>query len=341
MARHFGSDNHAPVHPKILKAIESANLEHAPSYGTDSWSDQCEKIFQRHFGSEAKIYFVFNGTAANCLALRTFANGAGSILCSDISHIHVDECAAPEYLAHVKLLPLPHKGGKITLAQLQESLVRKGDQHFAQIRGVSITQPTEVGTVYSLNEIKEICDWAHQNQLLVHMDGARIANAVAYLQTSFKAMTTDLGVDIVSFGGTKNGFLFGEAVVVLNPGLNENMKYYRKQLGQLPSKSRFLAAQFSEYLGTDLWKNIAEQALQNAQILLETVSKIPGVRVTQKTQSNAVFACIPQKWVKPLREKYFFYVWDEKTFECRWMTSWDSEKMEILDFANSLKELSL
>lgn len=338
--RGFGSDNHAPIHPAIFQSLSKVNQHHSPSYGTDPITHAAVLEFQKHFGSQTQVHFVFNGTAANVLSLRTLTQGFESVLCSDVSHIHVDECAAPEAGAHVKLLALPSTDGRLQLADLKKALVRRGDQHFSQIRVVSLTQPTELGTTYSLEELRTIIEWAHSQELFVHIDGARLANAVVSLNTNFHELCTHLHVDVVSFGGTKNGLMMGEAVLILNPKLGAHFKYFRKQLGQLPSKGRFLAAQFLAYFENDLWKEMATHSLQAAQHLREAVSGIPGVKITRPTQSNAVFAQVPAAWVKKLREKYFFYVWDEATFECRWMTSWDTQTEEILGFAQYLKELA-
>lgn len=340
MTRGFGSDNHAGVHPRILASLAEANQGHAPSYGTDEWTAKALLKFQEHFGSQAQVFFVFNGTAANVTALRALAKPYQSVFCTDVSHINVDECGAPEFLAGCKLIPLPSVDGKLTVSELEKAFVRRGDQHYSQTQILSLTQPTEVGTVYSLEELKSLIRWAQERQLKVHIDGARLANAAAALQISFKELTTDLGVDVVSFGGTKNGLMMGEAVIFLNKELARDFKYIRKQSGQLPSKSRFIACQFLSYFQNDLWRDIANHSLQMAQVLHAAVCKIPGVEVTQKPQSNAVFAKIPGAWVKPLREKYFFYVWNETTFECRWMTSWDTERSDIEGFSKALKELS-
>jgi threonine aldolase len=339
MKRGFGSDNHSGVHPRILAALAEANVEHAPSYGTDAWTEQAQKVFQEHFGPQAQVFFVFNGTAANVLSLKASAKTFQSCYCADLSHIYVDECGAPEIMAGVKLIPLPSVNGKIQLADLKKAHVRRGDQHCTQGQVVSLTQPTEIGTCYSLEEMKEIITWAKSEKMSVHIDGARLANAAVSLQKTFKEFTTDLGVDLVSFGGTKNGLLMGEAVIFLNPALAQDFKYYRKQMAQLPSKTRFLAAQFLEYFKNNLWFDIATHACEMAAQLQRRVADIPGVQVTQPRQSNAVFAIIPPAWVKPLREKYFFYVWDEHSFECRWMTSWDTQISDIEGFAQSLKEL--
>ena len=339
----FGSDNHAGVHPSLMEAITVCNAEHAPSYGTDSWSAAAISEFKRQFGPQTEVFFVFNGTACNVLALRLLAERHESVLCSNVSHLHVDECGAPEFFA-AKLLPIPHTGGKILLSDLKSSLQRTGDQHYSQTRVVSLTQPTELGTCYSLDELKEITEWAHANKLYVHIDGARLTNALVHLDCSFHAMTTALGVDVVSFGGTKNGLMMGEAILVLNPELaaasKTKLKYIRKQSAQLPSKTRFIAAQFSRYLQSGLYREIATHSCKMADRLFKGLSEIPAVSITAARQSNAVFAKLPQSWIKQLREKYFFYVWDEKTFECRMMTSWDTTPEEIDDFVRMVRELS-
>ena len=339
----FGSDNHAGIHPELLQALTACNTEHAPSYGTDSWSAAAITEFKKHFGPHTEVFFVFNGTACNVLALRLLAERHESVLCSNVSHLHVDECGAPEFFA-AKLLPLPHTGGKLLLTDLKAALQRTGDQHYSQTRVVSLTQPTELGTCYSLDEIKEITAWAHANKLFVHIDGARLTNALVHLDCSFHAMTTALGVDVVSFGGTKNGLMMGEAILVLNPELaaasKNKLKYIRKQSAQLPSKTRFIAAQFSRYLQGGLYSEIAVHSCKMADRLYRGLNGIPAVSITAARQSNAVFAKFPQSWIKQLREKYFFYVWDEKTFECRIMTSWDTTPDEIDGFVGMVRELS-
>lgn len=339
----FGSDNHSGVHPELLKSIIECNVEHAPSYGTDGDSYAAIKSFKKLFGSQTEVFFVFNGTAANTLALRFLCDRHESILCSEVSHLNVDECGAPEFFAG-KLIPLPHTNGKISLETLEKSLIRKGDQHYSQARVVSLTQPTELGTCYSLEEIKAIADWAHRNQLYLHIDGARLTNALIQLQCSFQEMTTDLGVDIVSFGGTKNGLMMGEAILVLNTELakssKQKLKYIRKQAAQLPSKTRFIASQFHRYLQNNLYLEIAGHSCSMAQKLHEALKNIPELKITCPRQSNAVFVVIPKEWIKALKDKYFFYVWDEKTFECRIMTSWDTQAEEVEGFIRQLQLLS-
>ncbi|QDK37635.1 low specificity L-threonine aldolase [Bdellovibrio sp. NC01] len=340
MKRGFGSDNHAGVHPLILASFAEANIEHAPSYGTDDWTEQAIEEFRKHFGKDAQVFFVFNGTAANVTALRALTRPYQSVLCSDVAHINVDECGAPEQMAGCKLIPVPSTNGKLSVAELEKYFIRRGDQHYSQAQVLSITQPTELGTTYSVEELTALITWAKDKKLFVHIDGSRLANAACFLKKSFKEITTDLGVDVVSFGGTKNGLLMGEAVIFLNKALAQDFKYIRKQSSQLPSKSRFIACQFISYFKNDLWKSIADNSLKRAQELYTLVEGIPGVKLREKPQSNAVFATIPSTWVKPLREKYFFYVWDENTFECRWMTSWDTTPEDIQGFAQAIKELS-
>ncbi|WP_413574647.1 threonine aldolase family protein [Bdellovibrio sp. HCB290] len=340
MNRGFGSDNHAGIHPRILESLKDANVEHAPSYGTDEWTEEASRCFKNHFGPAAQTFFVFNGTAANVTALRAITRPWQSVLCADVAHINVDECGAPEQMGGFKLQPVPSIDGKISVAALEQHFIRRGDQHFSQAAVLSITQPTELGTVYTLDEMRELILWARERKLYVHIDGARLANAAVSLNKTLQEITTDLGVDVVSFGGTKNGLLMGEAVIFLNKSLAHDFKYVRKQSSQLPSKSRFIACQFIEYFKNDLWKEIASNSLERAQELYHAVREIPGLVVRTEPASNAVFAKIPQTWVKPLREKFFFYVWDENTFECRWMTSWDTQTQDITNFANAIKELS-
>ncbi len=288
----FGSDNHAGTHPELLKSIIECNTEHMASYGTDEYSNLSLQAFKKLFGQQTEVFFVFNGTAANTLSLSFLCERYESILCSEGSHLNLDECGAPEFYAG-KLVPIKHLNGKINLSDLKSALVRKGDQHYSQARVVSIAQPTEFGTCYTLAEIKEITDWAHQNQLYVHLDGARISNALVELNCTYKELTTDLGVDVVSFGGTKNGFMMGEAILILNPLLatlsQQKLKYLRKQAAQLPSKTRYISAQFNRYLSNELYLTIARHSCAMAQYLYDGLKKIPELNITMPRQSNAVF----------------------------------------------------
>ena len=335
----FGSDNQAGVHPDILASLAAVNEAHAPAYGMDHVTARAESVLRRHFGEKAEVYFVFNGTAANVTALATCTKSFSSILCAETSHLHNDECGAPEKFLGCKLHAIPTPDGKLSPESLQPYLVRKGDQHCSQPHAVTITQPTEMGTVYSLEELRSICQFAHDNGLYVHVDGARLVNAATHLGVGLRALTSDVGVDVLSFGGTKNGLLCGEAVIFFRPELAQNYRYLRKQAMNLPSKSRFIAAQFMAWLEGDLWQRISRHSLDMATYLREALTDIPFVRITQATQSNGVFAQLPPKLVSPLREHSFFYVWDEQTFEVRLMCSFDTSKAQIDAFAAEVRRL--
>ena len=334
--RGFGSDNHSGAHPDILKALTEANTGHAPSYGTDPLTEKCQELFKSHFGKSTESFFVFNGTAANVLSLKAMMKSYESCFVTDMSHLNQDECGAPEFFAG-KLIPVKSINGKLTIPELEKHYIRLGDQHYTQPRVISLTQPTEVGTLYSIDEIKALTTWAKSKNLLVHMDGARFTNAVYKLNCSMNQITTDIGVDILSFGGTKNGLMFGEAVVILNPALTKDFKYIRKQAAQLPSKTRFIAAQFLAFFSNDLYKKIAQHSCEMALYFHEKLAE--KFKINYPVQSNAIFAEIPQPLVKNLKSKYFFYVWDEKTFECRLMTSWDTQKEDIDGFTKALIEV--
>lgn len=336
----FGSDNHSGVHPRLMEAIVKANRDHAPSYGTDLWSQEAERVFRELFGDSTKVFFVFNGTAANVLALASLVKPFEAVLATEDSHLHNDECGAPERHLGSKLITIPTRDAKLSPALLKPYLIRRGDQHRSQIRAISITQPTELGTLYTIDEIKELARFAKAEGLFLHMDGARLVNAAAALGVELRALTADCGVDVVSFGGTKNGLMFGEAVLFLNPALAENFKYIRKQMMQLPSKTRFISAQFVEFLGTELWRENSQHANLMARELFRGLQEIPGVEISRPQQVNSVFAKFPKAWVSKLKDIAFFYVWDELTFECRLMTTWDTRPEEITHFVNEVKSLS-
>jgi threonine aldolase len=333
----FGSDNHSGVHPTILNKLIESNIEHQPSYGTDIYSQKAIDQFKEYFGDLCHVHFVYNGTAANVLCLQAALRKYESFLCSDVSHLYIDECGAPEFFSG-KLIPVKSENGKIIISEIEKHLIRKGDQHYSQPKLISITQPTELGTCYTINEIKEIVTLAKKHQMYVHIDGARLTNACSFLQTSYKNITTDLGIDLLSFGGTKNGLAFGEAVIILNKNLQKDFKYIRKQSAQLPSKTRFIASQFLGYFENNLNFSIAEHVLKMAQMLTNEIKKYPELTLTQITQSNAVFVKIPKHLISVLRDTYFFYVWDELTFECRLMTSWDTTEAEILNFSQIIQK---
>lgn len=335
----LGSDNHSGVHPKVMEALIAANRGHAHSYGMDPIALATEKEFKRVFGEPLDIEYVFNGTGANVLAIKTLLQSFESALVSDVSHMQVDECGAPELLTGCKLIPVPTRSAKITPENLKPFLIRKGDQHFSQPRLLSLTQPTELGTCYSLDEIRELKKLCNEHNLFLHIDGARLPNAAAFLNVSLKQLTRDLGVDVLSFGGTKNGLMGAEAIVFFNPLLSKNLRYHRKQALQLPSKSRFLAAQFYAFLKNDLYKDIASHVHALAKALEKRLQKFPEIEITEPVQSNALFVKIPKAWIKPLKERYFFYVWDENTSVLRWMFSFDFKAEDIDDIVRAIEEV--
>ena len=334
--RGFASDNNAGIHPVLLESIVAANSGHVVAYGDDEYTHRAEMAFKEHFGSAAEVFFVLTGTGANVLSLASFTRSFNSVICAETAHIQVDECGAPEKFTQCKMLPVVTPDGKLTADDIRKHLHGFGFEHHAQPRGISISQPTEMGTVYTPSEIRSLADLAHQNNMILHMDGARLANAAVSLDLPFKAFTTDVGVDVLSFGGTKNGMLFGESVVFLKPGMSDEFKYFRKQGMQLASKMRYISAQFEAYLTRDVWRTNAMHANKMAQLLYEKTSSIPGIKITQKVQANAVFAIIPANLVSALQEKYFFYVWDEVTSEVRWMTSFDTTPGDIDGFSSFL-----
>jgi threonine aldolase len=332
----FGSDNHAGVHPAVLSAIAAANRGPAVAYGADSHTSHALAKFREHFGENIDVYFVFNGTGANVIALKTLARPYHAVICSEHAHINADECGAPESASGSKLLPVHTPDGKLTCADIARHLQGRIDQHRVQPAVVSITQSSELGTVYSCDEVREIAAFCHGRGLHLHMDGARIANAAASLGRGLREVTADLGVDILSFGGTKNGLLLGEAVVCFRPELSRDTLFIRKQSMQLASKMRFIAAQFSALLSDDLWLENAAHANRMAKLLEQRVRDIPDVRVVQPVQANAVFASLPRPALEKLLEKYFFYTWDEEKNEVRWMTSFATSEEDVERFAAAI-----
>jgi len=332
----FGSDNHSGVHPQILQALTHAGHEpYAPSYGTDEESLNLQKNLRDTFGC-IESHLVFNGTAANVLGLATAVRSFESVLCTDISHLNVDECAAPEKFIGCKLIPIPHENGKLPLKRLKDSIVRKGDQHASQVKMISITQPTEYGTVYTIQELKDLRSFCDQENLLLHIDGARLANACWTLKCEFKDILKFC--DVASVGGAKNGLLLGELIVINNTNLKENFKFLRKQAMQLASKTRYLAAQFTSYFSNNLWREISSHQCELAKYLSAELLKL-GIHSNYPIESNAVFCNLSKAQVKALRPEFFFYVWNENTFECRLMTSFSTQKNEIDQFIEKIKTL--
>ncbi len=334
----FASDNNAPVHQSVLQAIVEVNHGDAIGYGDDVHTLASENLFREVFGDKARAYFMFTGTAANVTSISHICRPYEGVICSDKAHMENDECGAPEKHAGNKLLTIPSPNGKLTPGQMLPLLASVGFPHHVQPRVVSITQATELGAVYSPGEIQIIADFAHDNHLFLHMDGARLANAAAALGCSLKDITADVGVDVLSFGGTKNGLMAAEAVVFFNEDLARNFEYTRKQSMQLASKMRYISAQFLAYFSQDLWLSNALHANKMASMLADAVSNIQGVELTQKVETNAVFAIIPRSSIEKLQRKYFFYIWDASRNEVRWMTSFYTKEEDVMDFVEALKE---
>ncbi|HJZ39195.1 MAG TPA: low specificity L-threonine aldolase [Bacteroidales bacterium] len=337
-SRGFASDNNAGIHPAMLDAIRNANAGHTVAYGDDAYTRRAVSVIRDHFGAGAEVFFVLTGTGANVLGLSAITSSYHAVICAQTAHIHVDECGAPEKFSNCKLLTIAAPDGKISPGQVKEHLHGFGFEHHVQPRVISISQPTEMGTVYTFAEIRALAVLAQQYDMYLHMDGARLANAAVSLNLDFKAFTADAGVDVLSFGGTKNGMLFGESVIFFRSGLADNFKYFRKQGMQLASKMRFISAQFEAYLDGGIWRKNAQHANNMAKLLFDKTSRIHGIEITQPVEANAVFAIIPANKIKPLQDRYFFYVWDETRSEVRWMTSFDTTTEDIDNFAAALSE---
>lgn len=333
----FASDNYSGVHPDILEAILRANHDHVPAYGGDEYTHLAVDKFREHFGQDTDVFFVFNGTAANVTSIAAINRSYHAVICAEKAHIQVDECGAPEDITGSKLLVVSTVNGKFSVEQIKKHLERVGDQHHVQPRLISLSQSTEYGTVYTPAEIKTIADFAHSNKLFLHMDGARISNAAVSLNVELKAISKEVGVDVLSFGGTKNGMMFGEAVVFFNRDLAQDFLFIRKQSMQLASKMRFISAQFHALLSNDLWRRNAKQANAMAALMAEKLSKIPGIRFTHEVNANAIFAIMPKETISRLQEKYQFYTWDENLSQVRLMTSFDTTEAEVHEFVEAAK----
>lgn len=335
--RGFASDNYAGIHPEILAAIAGANGGHQVAYGGDDYTAALQDVVREHFGERAEAFPVFNGTGANVVALQAVSERWDGVVCTTTAHINVDECAAPERMGGLKLLQVETPDGKLTPDQLDAFALKHDDEHAAQARIVSITQTTELGTCYSVEEIGAIAQRAHDLGMVVHVDGSRLSNAAATLGVGFRAMVTDTGVDLLSFGGTKNGLMVGEAVVVLNPDAVRGMKYLRKQSMQLTSKMRFISAQLIALLSDDLYLRNAAHANAMAQRLADGVRDLPGVSISRPVQANAVFPVLPHAVSRRLMEQFSFYFWDEVTGEVRWMCSFDTTEADVDSFVAAVR----
>jgi threonine aldolase len=336
--RGFASDNYAGVHPEVLQALADANGGHQIAYGDDVYTERLHEVMGRHFGADVEVFPVFNGTGANVLSLQSMMPRWGAVVCAESAHINTDENGAPERVAGIKLLTVPTPDGKLTPALIDRQAWGWGDEHRAQPLVVSITQSTELGTLYTPAEIAEIVEHAHGLRMTVHVDGSRIANAAAALDVPLAAFTSDVGVDVLSFGGTKNGLLGAEAVVILNPAASSGLKFLRKQNMQLASKMRFISAQLIALLEGDLWLRSAQHANAMAQRLTQAVSGLEGVAVTRPAEANAVFAVLPGDVANRVRERFRFYDWNAATGEVRWMCAWDTTEADVDAFAALIKE---
>ncbi|MFF6911245.1 beta-eliminating lyase-related protein [Streptomyces sp. NPDC012466] len=336
--RGFASDNYAGAHPEILAAIALANGGHQVSYGADVYTERLQEVVRGHFGPTAHAYPVFNGTGANVVALQTMLDRWDAVVCAESAHIDVDEGGAPEKVAGIKLLTVPAWDGKLTPELIDRQAWGFEDEHRARPRVVSIAQSTELGTCYTPDEIRAICDHAHDLGMLVYLDGARLANAAATLGASLREMTTDAGVDVLSLGGTKNGLLFGEAVIVLNEDAVRGMAHLRKTSMQLGSKMRFMSVQFEALLGGDLWLRSAARSNAMTQRLYEAVRRLPGLEISRPVQANQIFAVLPPAVTERLQKRFRFYTWDEQAGEVRWMTSFDTTEDDVDAFAAAIAE---
>lgn len=335
--RGFASDNNAGVHPLILDEIAASNAGHVTGYGSDRYTAKAVELFREHLGNDTEVFFVFTGTAANVLGITAVTRSWNSVITASTAHLEQDECGAPEKFSGCKVLTVDTPDGKLTPEHVVKHMHGIGFEHHSQPKVISITQSTEMGTVYTPGQIKALADYAHSAGMLLHMDGARISNAAVALGLPFREFTTDAGVDVLSFGGTKNGMMFGEAICFLKPGLAGDFRYLRKQGMQLASKMRYISAQYAAWFRNDLWKQLAGYSNSMARLLEERICNISGIKITQKVESNGVFVIMPGVVAERLREKYFFYPWNESISEYRLMTSWDTSAEDIDDFAMLLE----
>jgi threonine aldolase len=338
----FASDNAAGVHPVVLDALVAANTGHALAYGADPWTARAVARFRELLGTDGgatEVVFTWGGTGANVVGLQCLLAPWQAVICPDSAHIAVDECGAPERFTGCKLIEVPTADGRLSPEQVTRHLHLLGDEHHVQPRVVSITQSTEAGTLYRPDEIAALADVAHRNGLLLHVDGARIANAAAALDADLRAIVVDTGVDVLTFGGTKNGMMYGEAVVFLRPELGEHARFVRKQAGQLPSKMRYVSAQFEALLADDLWLRNARHANRQAARLAERMDAVPGVEVLRRPDVNAVFARLPAAAIRPLQDWSFFWVWDDADSTVRWMCSFDTTDDDVDRFVAGVAEV--
>jgi len=337
--RSFASDNNAGIHPEILKAIAMVNQGHVVGYGADPYTAIMVNTFREHFGADAEVFVVFNGTGANTLSLQALTRSYQAVICAASAHIYTDECGAPEKFSGCKLIALPTADGKLTVDMVRHAYHGIGDEHHVQPKVISITQATEMGTVYRPEEIRALAEFAHAREMYLHVDGARLANAAASLGQTLRQATRDLGVDVLSFGGTKNGIMGGEAVVFFRPELAHDFLYWRKQSMQLASKMRFISAQLGALLTNDLWLANARQSNRMAKLLEREIQKISQIKIVYPVEANGVFAKIPHEAIAKIQERYFFYVWNEEESVVRWMCSFDTTEEDVREFAKCVGEI--
>ncbi|MGW5022924.1 threonine aldolase family protein [Streptomyces cacaoi] len=339
-SRHdFASDNWAGAHPRVMAALAAANGGHQPGYGEDAYTARLRETVRRHFGPDAEPYPVFNGTGANLVALQAMAARWQSVICPDSAHLHTDETAAPEH-AGVKLLTVPAPDGKLTPEALRRYTRDLGNMHHAQPGVVSVSQTTELGTCYTPQELKALATEAHAHGLRLHLDGARLANAAATLGVPLARITTEAGVDVVSFGATKNGALYGDCVIVLDPDAVSGLAYVKKATTQLPSKARFVSAQLLALLDDELWLENARHSNAMATLLADGLSTVPGVRLAHPVESNAVFAVLPDELAQRLRRRYAFSTWDPDRGLVRLMTAFDTTRQDVERFVEAARDLA-
>jgi threonine aldolase len=337
--RSFASDNNASVHPDVLKALASANQGHVVGYGDDPYTASAIAKFKEHFGPDTAVFFVFNGTAANVLGLKALTHSYSAVICTESAHIHTDECGAPEKFTGCKLLVLPAPDGKLTVDMAKSVYHGIGDQHHIQPKVIALTQATETGTVYKPEEMKALTRFAHERNMYVQLDGARLANAASSLGLSLREATRDLGIDVLSFGGTKNGAMGGEAVVFFTPKLAEDFVFFRKQGMQLASKMRYIAVQFETLLSNDLWLKNAQHANGMAKLLEKEIRKLSQIKIVYPVEANGVFARLPHDAIAKIQERYFFYVWNEEESVVRWMCSFDTTEQDVEEFVRFVREV--
>ena len=334
----LASDNFSGVHPDILQAVIDANVGHEFAYGYDRYTEKAVEMFRERLG-DVDVFFVSTGTGANVLGLKAIMRSYDAVLCPETAHINTNECGAVESIVGCHIIAIPTKDGKISVDDIRRYLHLLGNEHHAQPKVISISQPTELGTLYTTKEIKSLSEFAHKHGMYLHMDGARISNAAATMGMSFKEFTTDAGVDVLSFGGTKNGMMMGEAVIFFDRALSRNFKYIRKQGTQLASKMRFISAQFIAFLKDDLYLKNAAHANKMAKMLAEGIKDIPRIKIVQEVQTNAVFAIVPSEYIPKLQENYFFYVVDENISLVRWMCTFDTTEEDVKGFVSLLKSV--